>query len=597
MKTTAKNIGKFRLNLLMFLFALFLMNGVEAQIHFDGVNCNANPNSQGSSWEWDPADAYIDIDPVGSNIPGSSDIDSLWTTVQDQYLIFAFSRAAAATGGAGNAGFKFHFNTDCDISSGDLDFGGADAALFFSIQSGVVQDSTIYEWTGSSYVASNKFFTPIIGGSSCADSSDERFFEFKVHVSKIYDLCSGYSCGGITITAANVHAGGSFSSIIKDTLLLDVDVFINDRPVSKVSFNPSEICSGDTVSFDALGSTENDSIDTPYDSLVSYEWDFNYIAGNGFNAHSSISGPVVDYPFYGYATHTVALRTTDVFGCQDTLADISINSYSLPVVTIQQTLDQTYHLCKNLFYDGTQSYGYAPSASLSYYWELPDGSTSTADTFSKQYAQCVWNYLDYVKLTVTDDKGCSSTANAAPPVPVELICFKVEEVNGLAILSWQTASEINNDQFIIERSYNGTDYVEIGRVKGMGNSNEITDYRFTDKPESSYEIYYRLIQVDFNAESRTYGPIVLILGERDSELKVYPNPAQDRISLVYPFDQGSVEIQIIDKCGTLIQQIQVAEKLNGNRYELDVTGLSKGSYYIKVGNGKHGFQSRLIELQ
>ncbi len=581
----------------MFLFALFLMNGIKAQIHFDGVNCNANPNSQGSSWEWDPADAYIDIDPVGSSIPGSSDIDSLWTAVQDQYLIFAFSRAAASTGGAGNAGFKFHFNTDCDTLTGETNFGGADAALFFSIQSGVVQDSTIYEWNGSSYVPSSKYFNPIIGGSSCSDSSDERFFEFRVHVSQIYDLCSGFACGGITITAANVHAGGSFSSIIKDTLLLDVDVFINDRPLSKVAFDPAEICSGDTVSFNALSSTENDSIDTPYDSLVSYEWDFNYVAANGFNPHSSITGPAVEFPFYGYATHSVALRTTDVFGCQDTLSDIEIQSYSLPSVTIQQTLDQTYHLCRNMFYDGSLSSGYAPFASLSFYWELPDGSTYTADTFTKNYSQCIWNYLDYVQLTVTDDKGCVSSATAAPPVPVEIICFKVEERNGMALLQWQTAMEIDNEEFIVERSYDGIEYMEIGRVTGAGNSNDIQDYQFIDEPNKVNEVYYQLIQKDFNGETETYGPIILILKRSDTDLKVYPNPVQSKLTLEYPFGRDKINIQVIDPCGAVLKQLKVEQDSAIDKLEIDISDLAKGTYYVKVGNGRRGYQSRRIEIQ
>ncbi|MFY0643605.1 MAG: T9SS type A sorting domain-containing protein [Bacteroidia bacterium] len=584
-------------SLLMGLLLAAFITNANAQIIFDGVNCNATPNSSGTSWEWDPADAYIDVDPVGSSIPGSSDIDSLWTTVQDQYLTFAFSRAAASTGGAGNAGFKFHFNTDCDTTTGETDFNGADAALFFSIQSGVVQDSAIYVWTGSGYTPSGDYFTPLIGGSSCSDSADARFFEFKVHVSKIYDLCSGYACGGITITAANVHAGGSFNSIIKDSLLLDVDVFINDPPVSIVSVDPTELCSGDSASFNASSSTENTVVNTAYDSIVSYEWDMSYDSTVGFSPTFGVTGATVDYPFFGYTTHYVALRTTDVFGCKDTLGNIELQTYTPPVVDIIQTLDQSSHLCRNLIYDGTQSYGYAPSATLSYYWEFPDNTTSTLDSLAKSYPKCIWSYTTYASLTVTDDKGCASTASAAPPVPVELLCFQANLVDGNALLTWQTASEINNDYFEILKSYNGLDFESIGRVTGAGNSNEVLEYSFIDSKPVIGLVYYQLMQVDYDGTATPYGPIVLEGSQESSELKFYPNPTNSTLIFEPDFESKIFSIQMIDQCGKVMWNESYDSKNYSNKISIDLMSYSKGLYYFIVGNDRVGYRYKLIELQ
>jgi len=39
-------------------------------------------------------------------------------------------------------------------------------------------------------------------------------------------------------------------------------------------------------------------------------------------------------------------------------------------------------------------------------------------------------------------------------------------------LSWVTASEINNDKFVVERSLNGKDFENINEVKGAGNSSQ-----------------------------------------------------------------------------------------------------------------------------
>ncbi|MGB0864738.1 MAG: WD40/YVTN/BNR-like repeat-containing protein, partial [Saprospiraceae bacterium] len=65
-------------------------------------------------------------------------------------------------------------------------------------------------------------------------------------------------------------------------------------------------------------------------------------------------------------------------------------------------------------------------------------------------------------------------------LPVELTYFKGENVNQANHLSWQTASEQNNEGFEIERSTNGTDWETIGFVQGNGTTLEVSDYEFID---------------------------------------------------------------------------------------------------------------------
>lgn len=84
-----------------------------------------------------------------------------------------------------------------------------------------------------------------------------------------------------------------------------------------------------------------------------------------------------------------------------------------------------------------------------------------------------------------------------PPLPVELIEFKVESKNCVDNIRWKTASEINNDYFVVEQSYNGIDWIPLSKIIGAGNSLEITEYSFkNNRTKDSY--YYRLKQVDFN---------------------------------------------------------------------------------------------------
>ncbi len=74
-------------------------------------------------------------------------------------------------------------------------------------------------------------------------------------------------------------------------------------------------------------------------------------------------------------------------------------------------------------------------------------------------------------------------------LPIDISKFDVKINNGNnANLVWQTATEVNNEGFYIERSNNGREFESVGFVEGHGNSSEITNYRFEDKnlPQGTY---------------------------------------------------------------------------------------------------------------
>lgn len=71
-----------------------------------------------------------------------------------------------------------------------------------------------------------------------------------------------------------------------------------------------------------------------------------------------------------------------------------------------------------------------------------------------------------------------SIASAVDPLPIELIVFKSECNNQKAILKWSTASEANNDYYLVERSFDGIDWKAIGIVDGSGSSSSLKNYSF-----------------------------------------------------------------------------------------------------------------------
>ncbi|GEM_PF-674936 len=81
-------------------------------------------------------------------------------------------------------------------------------------------------------------------------------------------------------------------------------------------------------------------------------------------------------------------------------------------------------------------------------------------------------------------------------MPIHLLNFeaKSEEDKDQVMIRWFTAREIETDSFRIERSDDGKNFEEIGRVKAAGNSNSLKAYALIDwHPIVGKPAYYRLI--------------------------------------------------------------------------------------------------------
>lgn len=85
-----------------------------------------------------------------------------------------------------------------------------------------------------------------------------------------------------------------------------------------------------------------------------------------------------------------------------------------------------------------------------------------------------------------------------PLLPVNFIDFTIKKADKKLELEFTTASEVNNDYFSIERSEDGKDFSEIGRLKGLGNTNFTYSYLFTDDAPRPGINYYRIKQHDFD---------------------------------------------------------------------------------------------------
>ncbi|MDI3544931.1 MAG: hypothetical protein PWP68_348 [Rikenellaceae bacterium] len=94
----------------------------------------------------------------------------------------------------------------------------------------------------------------------------------------------------------------------------------------------------------------------------------------------------------------------------------------------------------------------------------------------------------------------------AHPLPVTLLYFKVYCVGKYVALKWETASEINCDYYLVERSSDGISWEPVAYIQGAGNSNEVSTYSWADNYDSKgTALYYRLTQFDYDGEYQVLG--------------------------------------------------------------------------------------------
>jgi subtilisin family serine protease len=187
-------------------------------------------------------------------------------------------------------------------------------------------------------------------------------------------------------------------------------------------------------------------------------------------------------------------------------------------------------------------------------------------------------------------------------IPVELTSFSANINHNNVILNWETATEVNNSGFNIERkNSNEQEYQNVGFIAGKGTTTEKSSYSFTDMNLKNGTYFYRLKQVDFNGSSEYSNEIYV-----DVDVPVaykleqnYPNPFNPSTLIKYAIPQeGFVSLIVYNLLGEKIATL-VNEVKNAGNYEInfDASQLSSGVYLYKLDSGNSVFVRKMLLMK
>ncbi len=290
----------------------------------------------------------------------------------------------------------------------------------------------------------------------------------------------------------------------------------------------------------------------------------------------------------------------------------AINYTTKPTASLNFTyLDSEWSMASNTISEtnlGAQRFN---STSNSWWSYLPQGIVNSAS-----------NTLSSVPAASPDFFRSWTLVDNSSPLPIELLSFTAQcnSLNlhqGIAevFLHWQTASETNNDYFVLEKSKDAINWIEIANIDGAGNSNSLLNYNYIDQLSTlvlsgveglnfelstlvlsgvegfNFElstVFYRLKQVDFDGNF-SYSDIIQVSCQDNLQdnlieiISIYPNPAHNDFNYdIFSTQDREIIIFVINVLGKNIIREHKYIKEGFNQYSLNVSALAAGVYYFKI---------------
>lgn len=196
-------------------------------------------------------------------------------------------------------------------------------------------------------------------------------------------------------------------------------------------------------------------------------------------------------------------------------------------------------------------------------WTVANNAILESNLIAQRYNNTTNEWDDYMPGTVTNTTLNTSTVATLPSaelyswwtlvdnryvLPIELTSFAAFCKEKYILLEWETASERNNDYFVIERSIDGIHFISVGTVQAVGNSTTPQNYQFEDFQVNSGKVYYRLKQIDDDGQY-SYSSVVLTDCKSSSLsnplISIYPNPATDILTIDIKGLKGKKLLQYI----------------------------------------------------
>ncbi|QQR85585.1 MAG: T9SS type A sorting domain-containing protein [Flavobacteriales bacterium] len=203
-----------------------------------------------------------------------------------------------------------------------------------------------------------------------------------------------------------------------------------------------------------------------------------------------------------------------------------------------------------------------------------------------------------------DQSGCSSRAgngsgtngagivpSSSGPLPIELLDFAARPEGEHVHVQWATATERNNDHFTVERSRDLEFWETVVQVPGAINSSAELRYAVLDPAPLPGLSYYRLVQTDTDGSVEVFPAVAVNRNGSDAPFVMYPNPANDRLTVVFAGMDATTALRLVDELG---RTVPLPLRMSSGMAEIDLSFLTPGVYTVSLQHGNAQQAQRLV---
>ena len=166
-------------------------------------------------------------------------------------------------------------------------------------------------------------------------------------------------------------------------------------------------------------------------------------------------------------------------------------------------------------------------------------------------------------------------------LPIKMSSFFAKRKNTSISLSWQTESEANAKEFVIQRK-SGNDFIDVATIAASNNSTG-SNYVYSDINSLKGISQYRLKMIDLNGAFK-YSEIRTVKGtSMSSDFTVFPNPSTGNAKVTITDISESTDVQLVDNSGRILKNVSM-----NNSNTVDFNNLQKGMYMIRIINKNSG---------
>jgi len=199
--------------------------------------------------------------------------------------------------------------------------------------------------------------------------------------------------------------------------------------------------------------------------------------------------------------------------------------------------------------------------------------------------------------------GTGGIWQSVATLPVELTTFTVSKSGNTAFLKWNTATEMNNYGFGVEKRDAGkAEWNKIGFIKGNGTSNAPHQYSFIDKEPAKGKYAYRLRQIDNDGSFKYSKSVELENNSTPTSFSLaqnFPNPFNPSTMISFDLPLNSfVSLKVYDMIGREVETI-LSEGMSAGSYsrQWNAMNVPSGVYFYRLQAGSFIETKKLVLLR